>query len=118
MKLYDDLSDQAAFDHCVDIAAQLLQEYGPVLLKHKQTIPENENKKEILRPLESEKEACCILICNVIRWMYGKVLLSAHEGCAKGECSYGQKNLLQIRFTQKALISASIRWILKSNVFL
>ncbi len=57
MKLYDDLSNQAAFDRWVDITAQLLQKYGPALLKQKQTIPENENKKEILRPLESEKEA-------------------------------------------------------------
>ena len=57
MKLYDDPSDQAAFDRWVDITAQLLQKYGPALLKQKQTIPGNENKKEMSEPLESEKEA-------------------------------------------------------------
>ena len=57
MKLYDDPSDQAAFDRLVDITAQLLQKYGPALLKQKQTIPGNENKKEMSEPLESEKEA-------------------------------------------------------------
>ena len=57
MKLYDHPSDQAAFDRWLDITAQLLQKYGPALLKQKQTIQGNENKKEILKPLESEKEA-------------------------------------------------------------
>ena len=57
MKLYDDPCDQAAFDRWVDITAQLLQKYGPALLKQKQTIPGNENKKEMSEPLESEKEA-------------------------------------------------------------
>ena len=57
MRLYDDPSDQAAFDRWVDITAQLLQKYGPALLKQKQTIPGNENKKEMSEPLESEKEA-------------------------------------------------------------
>ena len=57
MKLYNQPSDQAAFDRWVDITAQLLQKYGPALPKQKQTIPGNENKKEILIPLESEKEA-------------------------------------------------------------
>ena len=48
MKLYDHPSDQAAFDRWVDITAQLLQKYGPALLKQKQMITENENKKETL----------------------------------------------------------------------
>ena len=57
MRLYDDPSDQAVFDRWVDITAQLLQKYGPALLKQKQMIPGNENKNEISKPLESEKEA-------------------------------------------------------------
>ena len=57
MKLYDDLSNQAAFDRWVDITAQLLQKYGPALLKQKQTIPENENKKEILKALGIRKRS-------------------------------------------------------------
>ena len=57
MKLYDDPSEQAAFDRWVDITAQLLQKNGPAVLKQKCEAPENKNKMELLNPLESEKEA-------------------------------------------------------------
>ena len=57
MKLYDDPSNQAAFDRWLDITAQLLQKYGPVLLKQKGEAPGNGNKMEIMKPLESDKKA-------------------------------------------------------------
>ena len=57
MRLYEDPSDQAAFERWVDITAQLLQKYGPVLLKQKRTQAEQRYNMENISPLESEKEA-------------------------------------------------------------
>ena len=57
MRLYDDPSDQAAFDRWVDVTAQLLQKYGPILLRQKRIQPEQSHNMENISPLESEKEA-------------------------------------------------------------
>ena len=57
MRLYDDPSNQAAFERWVDVTAQLLQKYGPILLKQKKAQPEQESPMENNSPLESEKEA-------------------------------------------------------------
>ncbi len=57
MRLYDDPSDQAAFERWVDVTAQLLQKYGPILLKQKRIQPEQRHNMENISPLESEKEA-------------------------------------------------------------
>ena len=57
MRLYDDPSDQAAFERWVDVTAQLLQKYGPILLKQKGIKPKQGNNMENISPLESEKEA-------------------------------------------------------------
>ncbi len=57
MRLYDDPGQQAAFDRWVDLTAQLLQKYGPFLIKQLNDESEKNDKKDMFKPLELEKNA-------------------------------------------------------------
>lgn len=57
MRLYEEPGEQAAFERWVDLTAQLLQKYGPFLIKQLNDESEKTDKMDIFNPLEFEKNA-------------------------------------------------------------